>query len=148
MTASKVLQTLRDTCGCQLWAWFRILSSFMANVIRMAKRWRGGGRGAPLRGNREILVTADGHSLAGEIYRGIRTALLYSCPDTPPKSVLVASAAPGEGKTVSSINVGLAFAQMGARTLLVDADLRSSRCHEVLGLSNERGLSEVLTGQS
>jgi succinoglycan biosynthesis transport protein ExoP len=112
------------------------------------KALAGAGSSVYLQGNREILVTADGHSLAGEIYRGIRTALLYSCPDTPPKSVLVASAAPGEGKTVSSINVGLAFAQMGARTLLVDADLRSSRCHEVLGLSNERGLSEVLTGQS
>jgi polysaccharide biosynthesis transport protein len=100
-----------------------------------------------LEGPREVLVNSDGYSIAGEIYRSIRTALLYSRPDTPPKSILVTSTSPGEGKTVSSINIGLAFAQMGARTLLVDADLRSPRCHKVLGLPNDRGLSEVLTGQ-
>ena len=97
---------------------------------------------------RELLVTADGYSIAGEIYRGLRTALLFASPQHPPRTILITSAGVGEGKTVTTINIGLAFAQMGARTLLVDADLRSPRCHEVLGFSNDVGLNELLVSQA
>jgi len=52
-----------------------------------------------------------------------------------------------EGKTVTALNVALAFAQTGSRVLLVDADLRKGRCHQMLGIENNAGLSEVLTAQ-
>ena len=81
-----------------------------------------------------------------EAFRSIRMALLYSRAGGPPRSVLFTSAAPGEGKTITSCGAAWAFAQTGARTLLIDADLRQPRCHEVLNAHRSHGLSEVLVG--
>jgi capsular exopolysaccharide synthesis family protein len=83
----------------------------------------------------------------GEVYRSIRTALLFSRAGAPPKKILLTSAIEGEGKTWTAIHAALAFAQTGARTLLIDADLRRAQCHEILGADNSYGLSEVLVGQ-
>jgi capsular exopolysaccharide synthesis family protein len=81
-----------------------------------------------------------------ESFRSIRTALLYSRAGGPPRSVLFVSAVPGEGKTVNSCGTAWAFAQTGARTLLVDADLRRPTCHQILNAHRSLGLSEVLVG--
>jgi capsular exopolysaccharide synthesis family protein len=83
----------------------------------------------------------------GEVYRSIRTALLFSRAGSPPRKVLVTSAIEGEGKTWTAIHTARAFAQTGGRTLLIDADLRRAQCHEVLGVVKSVGLSEVLVGQ-
>lgn len=77
----------------------------------------------------------------------IRTAVLFSRAGRPPKSVLITSATSGEGKTVTAINIALAFAQTGRRTLLIDTDLRRSRCHDVLNFDNFLGLTQALVGQ-
>jgi polysaccharide biosynthesis transport protein len=98
-------------------------------------------------GNGAIVVGPEGRSPAGEAYHAIRTALLFSQPGRTPRSILFTSAVEDEGKTVTALNVALAFAQTGGRVLLVDADLRKARCHEILGIENHLGLSEVLTGQ-
>lgn len=79
---------------------------------------------------------------------GIRSTLLLSASDGPVHSVAVVSSQPAEGKTVVSTNVALALAGLGKRTVLVDGDLRRPQVHRVLGLSNRRGLSSVLQGQS
>ena len=97
--------------------------------------------------DKAIVVQPEGRSAAGEIYHSIRTALLFSQPGRTPKSILFTSAVEDEGKTVTALNVALAFAQTGSRVLLVDADLRKGRCHQILGIENHSGLSEVLTGQ-
>ena len=68
----------------------------------------------------------------GDVYRSIRNALLFSRGDPPPKTVLVTSGVEGEGKTWTAIQTALAFAGTEASTLLIDADLRRSRCHEAL----------------
>jgi len=79
-----------------------------------------------------------------DIYRSIRTALMYSNAGGAPKTILFTSAVPGEGKTMTASGTAWAFAQTGARTLLIDADLREPRCHKVLTAENSSGLSEVL----
>ena len=83
----------------------------------------------------------------GEVYRSIRTALMFSRAGAPPKKILVTSAIEGEGKTWTAYHTALAFAQTGATTLLIDADLRRAKCHESLDTENTVGLSEVLVGQ-
>jgi capsular exopolysaccharide synthesis family protein len=82
-----------------------------------------------------------------EAYKRLRHALLYSRAGGAPKSILFASALPGEGKTLTASGTALAFAQTGARTLLIDADLRSSRCHRIFNSRVSSGLSEILVGR-
>lgn len=85
-------------------------------------------------------------AVAGEAYRAIRTSLMLSLPETPPKTVIFTSAVAGEGKTVTVTNTAIAFAGMVDRVLLIDADLRRPRCHELLNREPNPGLTEVLTG--
>jgi len=96
---------------------------------------------------KEIVVARNRFSVAGESYRAVRTAILLSRAAQPPKTILIASGAKTEGKTVTAVNIAMAFAQMGRRVLLIDGDLRRARCHEVLGVHNLVGLTEVLVGQ-
>jgi polysaccharide biosynthesis transport protein len=82
-----------------------------------------------------------------EVYRSIRTALTFSRAGAPPKKILVTSTIEGEGKTWTALHIALAFAHTGAKTLLVDADLRRAQCHSAFDVDNDVGLSEVLVGQ-
>ena len=82
--------------------------------------------------------------MAAEVFRTLRTSLLFFDPKHPPRSMLVTSSQAGEGKTATVVNLALSLAQLGARVLLVDADLRKPRCHHALGLPEGPGLAEHL----
>jgi polysaccharide biosynthesis transport protein len=98
-------------------------------------------------GPAKALITDHGPlSIMNEAYRTIRTFLLLSQADKPPQVILLTSPSPGEGKTVTSVNLAIALARDGHTVLLVDADMRRGCCHNRLGLTNNRGLSNVLTG--
>jgi polysaccharide biosynthesis transport protein len=87
-------------------------------------------------------------STFAENYKAIRTSLLLSSAEKPPKHILLTSAGPEEGKTVTSINLATAIAQSEYRVLLVDADLRRPRIHKVFKIDNSKGLSTYLAGAS
>jgi len=97
--------------------------------------------------SKEMITEASRFSVAAEVYRSIRTAILYSRAGGPPKTILITSGVSGEGKTVTAVNLAIAFAQIGEKILLLDTDMRRSRCHEVFGMSNHLGLAEVLAGR-
>jgi len=99
------------------------------------------------RGADELLVVHDPWSRVAEAFRSMRTVLFANPAAPPPKVILVTSARPGEGKTVASLNLASALAELGARTLLIDADLRHPRCHKALGVADDEGLSSWLGGQ-
>jgi len=84
---------------------------------------------------------------AGEAYRAIRTSLLLSLPGEDPRTILFTSATAQEGKTTTAVNMALVYAQLDARVLLVDADLRQRRSSTLLGLGAATGLSEALAGR-
>lgn len=84
----------------------------------------------------------------GESFRSLRTSLLSKYPDEGTKIIIVTSAQPLEGKTTTAANIAMALAYGGSRVLLVDADMRRPGLHRPLRLTNERGLSQVLTGQA
>jgi capsular exopolysaccharide synthesis family protein len=83
--------------------------------------------------------------VASEAYRGLRTALLLSSAQEL-KSIAVTSPQSGEGKTATATNLAVVMAQLGRQVLLVDADLRRPRLHDVFKLSNQLGLVNFLTG--
>lgn len=80
-----------------------------------------------------------------ESYRALRTALLFSNGEVPPRVILVTSALPQEGKTTVSLNAAIALACQRAKVLLIDADLRQPELHGRLGVAADPGLGELLT---
>jgi polysaccharide biosynthesis transport protein len=90
---------------------------------------------------------ADPKSPVSEGYNSLRGALLYSTSHGLPKSLLVTSSQPSEGKTTTSYAIAQGFARMGRKVLLVDVDLRRPSVHKRLDLDNEKGMSTLLTHQ-
>jgi len=84
----------------------------------------------------------------GESFRSLRTSLLSKYQGESTKILVVTSAQPLEGKTTTAANIAMALAYGGSRVLLIDADMRRPGLHRPLRLTNERGLSQVLTGQA
>jgi capsular exopolysaccharide synthesis family protein len=108
------------------------------------------GRNAPPEEN-EVTALAlinDARSPAAEAYRHLRTSLLLSSAGQPPKTILVTSSQPSEGKTTTAVNTAVMLAQTGAEVLIVDCDLRRPRVHAHFGVGNVPGLTNYLSGES
>lgn len=95
-----------------------------------------------------LAVAEHPSSVFAEAYRSLRTSILLSLADHPPKTLLVTSAVAGDGKTVTSLNLAMALAQRKGPVLLVDADLRKMGVSKILKCDMRKGLSTILTGGS
>ena len=94
----------------------------------------------------ELIVHHKPKSIAAEAFRSLRTAILFSFPENPPKSFVVTSFMPQEGKSFIAVNTALIMASAGDRVLLIDADLRRPMIHNLLKVNNERGLTNMIVG--
>ena len=83
-------------------------------------------------------------SAAAEAYRMLRTSILLSTAGHPPKTLMVTSGQPGDGKTTTAFNIALALTQLKAEVLVVDCDMRKPRIHKMLQLQKGEGLSTLL----
>lgn len=119
-----------------------------ASAAGLSPRAGGGLLPSPDGPGPELVVVHEPASVVAEAFRALRTAVLFSAAAETPRVLLVTSAGAGEGKTVSSLNLATTLADAGARVCVVDVDLRRPACHRALRLSNERGLSTVLSGQA
>jgi len=96
--------------------------------------------------HQELLLTGmEKHSPLAEAYRHLRTSILLSTAGRPPRTMLITSSMPSEGKTTTAVNTALSLAQTGARVLIVDADMRRPRLHSIFNLNNANGLSALLS---
>jgi polysaccharide biosynthesis transport protein len=102
-----------------------------------------------------IIPISDGNILAdlngpsnpiAEAFRSFRTALQFSTDQGAPKSIVVTSAQPGEGKSTTALALAVNFAHLGMKVLLIDADLRNPSQHRNLARNNGAGLTNYLAG--
>ncbi len=99
-------------------------------------------------GNESVILTqVEANSAIAESYRQLRTSLLLSSAGHAPRTLLVTSSQPAEGKTTTSVNTAISLAQTGAAVLIIDADLRRPRVHKVFNLKNNTGLTNYLAGE-
>jgi capsular exopolysaccharide synthesis family protein len=100
-------------------------------------------------GTQEILLTTvDNRSSIAEAYRHLRTSVLLSTAGRPPKTLLITSSLPSEGKTTTAVNTAMSLAQTGAKVLMIDADMRRPRLHRIFKMKNQNGLSTLLSSDA
>lgn len=101
------------------------------------------GNGGP--SSHELVSSHDSLSSYAESYRALRTSLLLSSAEHAPRTMLITSSHPGEGKTTIVANTAISLAQTGARVIVLDGDMRRPRCHKILSTKNDVGLSTYLS---
>ena len=96
----------------------------------------------------ELITFGHPKSMLSEAYRNIRTSILLSFSEKPPKRIAITSPNPAEGKTTTVINTSIALSQTGAQVIVVDADLRKPRVNEIFNGEDGMGLSNYLSGHT
>jgi succinoglycan biosynthesis transport protein ExoP len=130
----------------------RALNTEVVGHLPIVKEWKGGLLPAPVNGNGGALVpfkVASEPTLTSfdEAIRTLRNSILLADFDRRLRSLMITSAAPGEGKSTIAANLAAAHAQHGRRTLLIDGDLRRPSQHRRFNLPSETGLSTVLNAE-
>jgi len=95
----------------------------------------------------EDYIVQKPNSAYAEALQRVRTSLFLTDGERTPKTVLITSSVPLEGKSAIASSLARQSARSGLKVILIDADLRRPRLHEVMGMANQNGLSEVLTGR-
>ncbi|MEP7218051.1 MAG: polysaccharide biosynthesis tyrosine autokinase, partial [Bacteroidota bacterium] len=93
-----------------------------------------------------LITQVNPKSPVAEAYRSLRTGIQYASIEEATRTILITSSTPQEGKSTTSINTAIVFAQSGSKTLLIDCDLRRPIVHSVFGMAKEPGLVNCLIG--
>lgn len=92
----------------------------------------------------KLMSLQDPFSPASEAYRKIRSNMQFLSVDRPARSIMVTSSKPGEGKSVTTANLGVVMALAGLKTIIVDTDLRRPSIHEIFQIPNLGGITDLL----
>jgi receptor protein-tyrosine kinase len=114
------------------------------NKTELARAWKEDEADAPHKRSATILSSTGA---AAEAYRSLRANLLYAFADELVKVIVLTSAGRGEGSSTICANLGIALAQAIKNTLIVDCDFHQPALHNIFGLRNLRGVTDVLVGK-
>ena len=95
-----------------------------------------------------LVVASAPKSPYAEAYRSVRSQINFRLWEKPGKAIIVTSCLASEGKTLTLANIAAAYAQAGQNVLIVDADLRRPALHKIMGLTNDRGLTNAVVGEA
>jgi len=96
----------------------------------------------------ELITFNYPKSTASESYRGIRTNILFSSAESAPQIILITSAGPQEGKSITTANLAVTMAQADSKVIILDCDMRRPQIHKIFGIGKEQGISSLLVGTS
>jgi succinoglycan biosynthesis transport protein ExoP len=116
----------------------------LASVPAVGGKWRMARKGQRYM---DVVGFEGSGSVLLESFRTLRSSLQYFDVDDDVHTILITSGLPQEGKTVTTVNLGIALALSGQRVIILESDLRRPMVHEYLGLNNQVGLSTVLAGK-
>ncbi len=139
--------TIRSTEDVEKYLGLPALAAIPVIGLMQKKRFLLVGANEENQSNRksDLLIHTDTRSATAEAFRQLRTSILLSTAGHAPKSLLVTSSLPAEGKTTTATNTAISLAQTGAKVLIIDADMRRPQLHSIFGISNNVGLSTVLS---
>jgi polysaccharide biosynthesis transport protein len=119
-----------------------------SRVTRSANsRGSGGLRASDSQPSPDTSAAVGASSSVVESYRMLRTSILLSNAGAPPKTILITSSQPSEGKTTTAVNTAISLSQLGASVLLIDADLRRPAVHKAFKIPHDRGISNYLSSR-
>ena len=98
--------------------------------------------------NKELVINNDPKSPVSEAFRTLRTNMQYLKNSNSKQTIVTTSTVQGEGKTWITVNLAVAFAQLGKKTLLIDSDMRVPRVHRIFEMDQYPGLSNYLSKYS
>jgi capsular exopolysaccharide synthesis family protein len=141
---SKVLRlpTLATIPALKRGSMSRRLLTTPNNSLLQTRNANGNGDGTT---NSALLLDLDQKSPLAEAYRRLRTSVLLSSPGHAPRTLVVTSCVPSEGKSTTAINLAVSLSQTGARVLVIDGDMRRPTVHSSFGIENRGGLSNILS---
>jgi succinoglycan biosynthesis transport protein ExoP len=136
--------TLRDPDVIQ-----RQMQTEVLGALPVVKAWRGHLPGVDAAGKPRQLFGADGvASTYEEAVRTLRDSILLPNADRRPRTLLMTSATPREGKTTTAVHLAVVHSQQKRKTLIIDADLRRPGVYNHVGISNDKGMSDVVNGNA
>ena len=122
------------------------ISAMATEIKRIKQEQKSGINHSPL--DVHLVVFHRPMGTIAEAYRHLRTNVLSHHEDDPPRCIIVTSAISGEGKTTTACNLAISISQTGRKVLLVNADLRRPKLHQLFALKHEKGLAGFLTGSA
>ncbi|MEP6715542.1 MAG: polysaccharide biosynthesis tyrosine autokinase [Terriglobia bacterium] len=137
--------TLRDPDQIQ-----RQLQTEVLGALPVVKAWRGhlpGAKSGDEAGHRPFFGTGTGNTYE-EAVRTLRDSILLPNAESRPRTLLLTSATPREGKTTTAVHLAVVHSQQKRRTLIIDGDLRRPGVYQHVGLNNDKGLSNVVNGEA
>ena len=122
--------------------WFQKMRQIVSDVARRKNNFAN----QDYELNRERVLNEDTPFQVKEAYKALRTNLIFSLPTVGCKKIIVTSALSSEGKSTNCLNIAISFAEMNAKVLLIDCDLRRPNVANLLDVQNAPGLSDYLVG--